>query len=278
MLIKLTTKCSMGCKHCINDAKPNGEHMTMDVLKDVLNFIKNVNIKGTIVLSGGEPTENPLFCDMCKYIMEFTMENDLDLNYIVATNGFWVLEHPEETKEILSYGNKTRNITFQVSADVRYYPERLPVHKRIFREPGIRIVDDCVQAIYPQGRAVTNGLEPSKLLTVPKCTNCKLIAAQELIKNRPPKLSTIVNHLAKAKKMCTPHIRPNGDIALGESDLCPVCSTIYKSDMDIAQDILNMNCSACEQYLYKPKDNEQPAFRLVTNEERMQKIYANKRV
>lgn len=37
MLLKITEACSMGCSHCVNDAKPDGEHMTLKVLEDGYN-------------------------------------------------------------------------------------------------------------------------------------------------------------------------------------------------------------------------------------------------
>ena len=36
------------------------------------------------------------------------------------------------------------------------------------------------------------------------------------------------------------------DIKLGESDLCPVCSSIYKSEQEIMNDILNFHCHQCD--------------------------------
>ena len=264
MMIKLTSACSMGCKHCINDAKPDGQHMSMEVLKDTMNFIKNMNKELSVLITGGEPTENPEFFNMCKYIMDFTLENDLKITYLVTTNGFWILDHPEETKEILSWGDDIRKIQFQVSADVRYYPKRLPFHKRIFREKGIMVVDDCVQHIYPQGRAVENNLPVSKAFNVPKCANSKIIVIQQTMRGQQPSFINLVSALNKAGKFCTPHIRPNGDIALGESCLCPAVSSIYKSDIDIGLDIIQFNCFKCREHLYKPEQEDRAfTFRMV---------------
>lgn len=40
MKIDLTYKCSMGCSHCMSACTENGEEMKLDVLKDVMGFIK----------------------------------------------------------------------------------------------------------------------------------------------------------------------------------------------------------------------------------------------
>ena len=41
MIIDLTYACKMGCSHCMSDCKPEGENMSIQVLKDSLNFLKN---------------------------------------------------------------------------------------------------------------------------------------------------------------------------------------------------------------------------------------------
>ena len=46
-------------------------------------------------------------------------------------------------------------------------------------------------------------------------------------------------------KFCTPHIAIDGHIKLGESDLCPNCSHINKSESNIINDIMNFKCSGC---------------------------------
>lgn len=270
-MIKITQKCSMGCKHCMNDATPEGRHMSIEKLKDVMDFIKKINLKGPIIISGGEPTEHPDFEKFCYYIMEYTLKNDLDVTYIVTTNGFWIVDHPEETKKILALGDELRKIEFQVSADVRYYPKRLPVHKRILREKGIILCDDCVgNNIYPQGRAVKNHIEQGSSIKMTRCANCHLMATQLKI-NGNLKLSTIVNNLFKANKFCTPHIRPDGSIAIGESDLCPVVSNIYKSDEEIGKDIFECTCNECQKYL-KPIELQDLAFKFIPNNNLLSKL------
>ena len=62
MLVKITTQCSMGCTHCMEEALPEGECMPLETFKKVLPFIEacygGVRI---IMLSGGEPTSILIF-------------------------------------------------------------------------------------------------------------------------------------------------------------------------------------------------------------------------
>lgn len=40
MIIDLTYSCKMGCSHCMSDCKPEGKNMSIQVLKDSLDFLK----------------------------------------------------------------------------------------------------------------------------------------------------------------------------------------------------------------------------------------------
>ena len=35
MLVELTYACKMGCSHCMSDCKPDGEHMSLQILKNI---------------------------------------------------------------------------------------------------------------------------------------------------------------------------------------------------------------------------------------------------
>lgn len=44
MLLKITEKCSMGCTHCMNNATPDGQHMSEKVFDDSLDFLIKNNV------------------------------------------------------------------------------------------------------------------------------------------------------------------------------------------------------------------------------------------
>lgn len=240
MLIKITEKCSMNCTHCLNRSTSDGEHMAYETLNDTLEFLKkNGLFAGGLIVSGGEPTEHPFFVDFLKRIIRFVKENTLFCSVLIATNGIWVSEHPEETKEIINYGDKNTEVFFQVTNDTRYYPVKLERHKQIFRNKNITFCD-TVEHIYPQGRALDNKVESNSLGS--KCFNVRAISKQ--IENCT--LRDIITLLLSRGKFCTPFIDVHGNIKLGESDLCPICSNIYKEQEQIMEDIKSFSCHQCD--------------------------------
>ena len=58
MLVELTYACKMGCSHCMSDCKPDGEHMSLQILKNTLEFMIKHQIL-TWNFSGGELFEHP---------------------------------------------------------------------------------------------------------------------------------------------------------------------------------------------------------------------------
>lgn len=251
MLIKLTESCSMGCSHCMNDAKPCDKHMTMETLNHMLDFLIENEIYKDLIISGGEPTEHPSFMDMIKTIINRLKTDPRSRKahkiVTITTNGVWCESHYDETKEILEMGGSSKMlVTFQVSNDSRYYPKRLNLDNPVFKLSGVVtcIDEHCVQQIYPQGRARNFENWKSKCS---KCFNVRAIAKQLAFSNiRFPTLKEIVEVLENANKFCTPAIHYNGGIGLGESDLCPIASTIFDSDKTIVTNILHFDCHACD--------------------------------
>lgn len=239
MLLKLTEKCSMGCTHCMNSATPEGKHMTLDTLNDVLEFLIRNNAYEHIIVTGGEPTEHPDFeLMMDRILTRFSEEKRLSV-ITIATNGFWCLEHQDVAARIAA-GTPYTKVFWQVSTDSRYYPKDLPLHKRLWREPGFILCNKCVTQIYPQGRARDNNL-PWKA-RASKCFNVRAVAKQ--MKN--PSIGLIVEHLLVSHFYCTPAIRIDGGISLGESDHCPKAASIYDSEAEIIQKIIDFKCHQCD--------------------------------
>lgn len=249
MMVKITEYCSMGCKHCINAATTNGKDMKMETLIDVINFINDRQLcKMELLISGGEPTEHKEFDKFMNYIIEFIGRTKCTKGVIVATNGENIQKNPERFKEyIKKAGDMGFALLFKVSADVRFYPRRIETHKRIFREKGFILCDDCVTHLYPQGRALE--LEEYKYSTnAPKCLNAILCAAQNKLNGRM-KFSDLLNALEKTNHFCIPHIKIDGGIGLGESDFCPSVASIYNSDEEILNNIINASCKQCYQHI-----------------------------
>lgn len=60
MILMITNKCRMNCSHCMNFSSNDGQHMKVDVIGKSLEFIKEIK-PNMLIISGGEPTEHPLF-------------------------------------------------------------------------------------------------------------------------------------------------------------------------------------------------------------------------
>ena len=130
------------------------------------------------------------------------------------------------------------DIMFQIVVDDRYYP--VHVDEEILSSSKLITVCHNVPAIYPQGRALQNNIPTNRKSS--NCFNVRAIAKQ--IKS--PTLKDIVEMQYMRGHMCTPHIDIDGNIKLGESKLCPVCSNIYKTDNEIIEDIINFQCHQCD--------------------------------
>ena len=233
MMIKITEKCSMGCTHCMNNATCNGKHMTFDVFKDVIEFQKK-NGGLFCFLTGGEPFEHPDFMQFLSYARQ-------QLPYtiiVIATNGI-ALQNPSFEKLVYDLGNTTPYVLFQVCNDKRYYPTSIDLSLPVFHMKNVTLVTE-IEKLYPQGRTLDNGLKWESKAS--RCYNIRAIAHQLV----NPTLYDIISLLVFMGKTCTPHISINGNIKLGESDLCPICSNISKSDDEIVNDIINFRCHNCD--------------------------------
>ena len=234
MMTKITEKCSMGCSHCMNDAKKTGNHMSFDTFKKVVEFYKQVSPTFGFI-TGGEPFEHP---DCIKFI-EYYLEEIPSAILTIATNGV-AFESPDIAKFVYKMSKKEGYpVTFQVSTDTKYYPYQIDTNLPVYHLDNIVLINK-IPKIYPQGRAVSNNLEWKAIGS--KCFNCRAMAHQMSVKSFPLLLSM----LAVKDRFCTPHIDINGNIKLGESDLCPVCSNIFKPHNEIFNDILKFDCNKCD--------------------------------
>ena len=78
MYIQITTRCNMSCAHCGMNCTQEGEDMTMETLKKVLNL----GLSDSYTIGGGEPTIHPEFWQMLGLIIGHASEYAW-----MATNG-----------------------------------------------------------------------------------------------------------------------------------------------------------------------------------------------
>lgn len=228
----------MGCRHCLNSATPDGEHMDFETFKEAVRF-QNMYGPSECIITGGEPFEHPKALRFINY----AVENIRGAQIIISTNGLWLEEHPEYVWESLMQNGVM--VLFQVSYDIRYYPIILNIHKKVFQLPNVTI--NRVKNVYPQGRALENKLKTNA--QGPKCFNVRSIARQ--LDKEYRTLKNITQIMFQNRLICTPHIDIHGNIKLGESDLCPVCSNIHNCQGKIIKDIVTFRCRKCDHVTKK---------------------------
>ena len=112
VLVNLTTQCQMGCVHCMQDAEPQGEHMTIETFSKVKMFIEKIykHIK-IIMLSGGEPTENPFLPDFISLLNN-------DWKVILLSNGLFL----EQDSYLKNFILKTLQVRGNISKEISHKP------------------------------------------------------------------------------------------------------------------------------------------------------------
>ena len=204
----------------MEDALPQGEHMSMETFLKARDFIARTyqSIK-IIMLSGGEPTENPLLMDFIKELVGWRV--------IVLSNGLFISESNSLVQELLN-----ADITLQIYNDSRYYPIKVGP----FEHPKI-VFGDRINFMSPFGRALKNGLMGER--QSPLCFNLR--SSARTLKD----FSEAVLSLRMSGKMCSPSIDFQGNVLAGESRFCHKIGTIDSSDGELLENLLTMGCNKC---------------------------------
>jgi hypothetical protein len=231
----------------MNSATSQGMDMSMKIFKDCVQFSIKKDIVGGISITGGEPFMHPQIFQMIEYACEEVQKlfrQGVRTFITVLTNGERLQDNSiaEKLKQLLL---KYTFLSIQVTNDRRFYSRAINLNLPIFQMSQVVVVQNIGNSIYPKGRAVTNKIPWSAKAT--KCFNIRAITKQ--IAN--PTLEAVCLFLRSNNKFCTPHIRTNADIRLGETSSCPVVANIYQSDKEIVQAILDFKCDGCKQIIDK---------------------------
>lgn len=219
MLVTITEKCNMGCSHCMDNANPDGQHMTIQTYVRVLGYLQRLNMP-IIMISGGEPTLHPNIIEMIK------MAQITGIKILLLSNGTF-LENENLKEKILNL-----DIMIQITNDDRYYPRKVPIIQR----PNIGY-EHRIRTISPFHRAVKNNLNITT--RYPPCFNFGSACCE--LKN----YAVAIMYLRKMGKMCTPSIKINGAIAAGESNACSTIGTVTDSHETLLNNVLSLKCNTC---------------------------------
>jgi hypothetical protein len=223
MLVRITQKCRMGCNHCMVEASEFGEHMTLEVFCKVLAFVKRYPFE-QLLISGGEPLENPEFFEMMELAKGLSFPQ-----IIILSNGMFV-EEKDVLERVIKLG-----LMFQITNDPRYYPSRIEkIDHPLF------VYVDSLQMLTKLGRAKKNeGLLASDIRFSPMCFNLRSIARQS------HDFSAVLLYLRTYEKFCTPSINVDGTIVAGEAPTCFKIGDVNSDDKELVQNLLHVDCNQC---------------------------------
>lgn len=252
MLIKLTDQCSMGCPHCMEDARETGNMMQLDTFKNAVQFGLRI---GSMVftLSGGEPTENPLLLEMCYHLNSQIKHPDSQIKHIgtftIVSNGMW-LKDQDKCERIKKICKISSFAGMQVYSNRRWYKEfDYVVAHRAEYEQYPHVIVNTESPIFMQdlGRARDNKEAQVEVDNNPyfmSCLNTALLARQ----TDNPRTFGVMQALHK--QFCKPSVDAIGDVHMSESRLCPnVGNVIYDSFDIIWQNMRKFKpCGKCSLY------------------------------
>lgn len=210
----------MGCSHCMEDALPDGEDMSIQTFLKARDFIEKTYLTLKVaMISGGEPTGHPMLLDMIQILNGWYV--------IVLSNGLLFSENPELARRLLEM-----DITLQIYNDPRYYPIKVTP----FEHPKI-VFGNEINLMSPFGRAVKNGFKSTR--QSPLCFNLR--SSARTLKN----FSEAVLSLRLSGKMCSPSIDVHGNVLAGESRFCHKIGTVESSEEELLENLLSMKCNKC---------------------------------
>lgn len=235
----------MGCSHCLEDATPSGEYMSMETFERALKFTERAECQVIqagmpvmMMLSGGECTDHPNIAEMVELIAK--------RGWLVTllTHGLW-LDNVELRNKLLRDDVWWRNnVLIQVTNDDRYYPRKPPrfEHKKV-------IYVDRLLVLSTIGRAASTKFDPKGLSqrSAPSSFNFR-----SLTRSMGSVTSAIMTLRARGmlgkSGFCTPAVSCDGTIVAGESRFCYPIGTVDSTNEELTQAILSMGeCNRCGQ-------------------------------
>ena len=226
MLIKLTSKCTMGCAHCMEDAREDGDAMTMEAFKLAVLFGLYIRC-GVFALSGGEPTENEKIADMCEWL-DATVHK-MGFVFSIVSNGMW-LKDERKRKCVERICRLPSFSGMQVYTNRLWYREYdyVTSHRAEYeRYPHVIVDADSKIFMQDLGRARISEAAQQEAAKNPyfmSCLNAALCARQVY------EPSDYGLALALQAKFCKPQVDALGFVHMSESRLCPNVGNVCTDD------------------------------------------------
>lgn len=215
MLVKITSICYENCKHCMDAARPDGEDMSPQVLKQTIRFLRHIN-PSVIQISGGEPTMHP---DFCRILVRFISSFPNAIIFVESNGTFYrntTLYHA--ILDIMTrYKRRVPQLKLQIRTHPDYYPDYYEIYNNplLLKIPNVSIHDDGID-LFPLGRAKQNFPASEFTRKYPLCLNAYLLMRQENITTA----KQLIHRLYNIGKFCHPMIDQNGRIRAAETAFC----------------------------------------------------------
>lgn len=120
IILEVTNKCNLRCKHCYNDSGVKRENeLTIEDMKKLIDYLADIGVLN-IVFSGGEPLLHPDFLDLVEYA------RSKPLSCIIFTNGTLLTEEIVQqfkTLSILSVATSIDGATPETNDSFRGVPK-----------------------------------------------------------------------------------------------------------------------------------------------------------
>lgn len=253
MLILITDKCNLACKHCMHScSSKNNSVMSLKLFAETLKIAGNLGAS-TINIAGGEPTT--VSCDELQNFLAIPLFKGYSV--ILETNGNF-LDDAKMIDMLEGMAELYPNTFFiQISAFKEYYTNR---HKtmslleseqlktlRYIMGSRLSVVDESNSRIMLSvvGRSSEGEmLEEARLHNrFPSCINSALLARQKNFLGVP------CGVFETYMRFCTPMVDSHGGVHLGESIFCKEVCNISDGLERIREEIQNFKpCGKCHNY------------------------------
>lgn len=146
LVLQLSFKCNLICKHCFNDKSHNDYQITLDEAKDIIDQAYELGITG-VGLTGGECTCHKNFIQIAKYIRE------KGLCLYVLTNGQVLYDNPEILEQFINlYPHQVKISLYSMNPEihdeitgVKGSQEKTVYVIKKLCENNIKVVINCLQ-------------------------------------------------------------------------------------------------------------------------------------
>ena len=241
MTLRLTLKCSEGCRHCLVNALPNSPSMSYEVLNKCLELVKYSNIP-LLNLSGGEITEMAGWQDMVRYIADYLIQNGLRTKLILLSNGTFLLRGlKDEMSQLLDHPAIAQ---LYLSTNPRFYKDHEAVHRALTKWNHTKLYINK----YDRHEVLKN-LGRARNLDVNLGTPASCTCFRDIIRcfSRQYKtLAELLNVIPPGQ--CSPMINIDGSIHAGWGTECVSIGTVF-DDYEVLLKRMTefVPCGGCEQ-------------------------------